>query len=507
MIDRILFFQLLALLVGLLLSCVIEQLLIPRPAWRRPLSAWASHAGLWLLAYAALLLLLERPWFAMALLNAGLMLLVQVNNAKYRSLQEPFVFQDYEYFTDAIRHPRLYIPFLGWGKFFVIVCAVVLALVAGLLSEQVPHGHLAWDDRAIFLLSVILFACVCVTYAIRHPLTLSFLPAQDIQQFGFFSCLWSYGSLARQPLSLPVSAFSSWTAHASGPTPHLVVVQSESFFDARRLSSLVREDVLKNFDQMQAESLAYGRLQVPAWGANTVRSEFAFLSGQTQAALGIHRFNPYQAMMRGDGIETIASVLKSMGYKTVCIHPYHGDFYQRNRVLPKLGFDYFYDIASFAQAAYYGPYVSDMSVAEKIRQELLASSQPVFIYAITMENHGPLHLETVTAEDVAAAYDKQPPAGFEDLTIYLKHLRQADAMAGYLMDTFKALPDEVGLCWFGDHVPIMPKVYQALGIPNGEVDFVLWSNRQGHLPQQKNMQLDALANCFLASLYAQRSTF
>ena len=29
------------------------------------------------------------------------------------------------------------------------------------------------------------------------------------------------------------------------------------------------------------------------------------------------------------------------------------------------------------------------------------------------------------------------------------------------------------LCWFGDHVPIMPAVYARCGLPSGEVDYVL----------------------------------
>jgi hypothetical protein len=96
-------------------------------------------AGYGLALHALLIVILGRPWFAMAICLAFMMLLIQVNNAKYHALREAFVFQDFEYFTDAIRHPRLYIPFLGWWKFAMIVVAVLAAVSIGLWLEAAPE--------------------------------------------------------------------------------------------------------------------------------------------------------------------------------------------------------------------------------------------------------------------------------------------------------------------------------------------------------------------------------
>ena len=89
-----------ASLTGLTLSVAIERLMMPRPILARPLAAWALHGGLWLLAHALLTLILGRPWFAAAAVLAFLLMLVLVNNAKFKALREPFVFQDYEYFAE-----------------------------------------------------------------------------------------------------------------------------------------------------------------------------------------------------------------------------------------------------------------------------------------------------------------------------------------------------------------------------------------------------------------------
>lgn len=55
-------------------------------------------------------------------------------------LREPFVYSDFEYFTDALRHPRLYLPFLGWPAALLLACGYGLALWAGLALESSATG-------------------------------------------------------------------------------------------------------------------------------------------------------------------------------------------------------------------------------------------------------------------------------------------------------------------------------------------------------------------------------
>jgi phosphoglycerol transferase MdoB-like AlkP superfamily enzyme len=255
---------------------------------------------------------------------------------------------------------------------------------------------------------------------------------------------------------------------------NLVVVQSESFFDVRRLYPPIRPEILREFDLLKSGARHQGKLTVPAWGANTVRTEFAFLSGLAGQALGVHRFNPYRKLARR-GVPTLAGFLRNLGYRTLCVHPYPAAFYRRNQVLPLLGFDEFIDIRGFAGVEKTGPYIGDVALADKVCALLAASSaRPIFIFVITMENHGPLHLEKVRPGEAEHHYLTPPPAGCDDLTIYLRHLRNADRMAGMLRDRLEALPGAGRLCWFGDHVPIMPTVYRALGVPDGQTDYFIW---------------------------------
>jgi hypothetical protein len=252
-----------ASLAGLALSVVIERLMMPRPSLIKPWAAWALHGGLWLLAHAALTLVLGRPWFAAAAVSAFLLMLVLVNNAKFKALREPFVFQDYEYFTDAIRHPRLYIPFLGWWKFLGAVAGFVLAVGIGLWGEAVPEQRFAWSGQLGGIAVVAVVGLVLLFVATRRPLSVSFDPDKDVIRLGFLAFLWRYAEKENTPLAV-ASPFDFLLAkQPQGDLPHLVAVQSESFFDPRSLTPGIRNDVLAEFDRLRSDAVAHGKLKVP----------------------------------------------------------------------------------------------------------------------------------------------------------------------------------------------------------------------------------------------------
>lgn len=497
-----------ALLTGICLSFVLEFLLLPRPLpnWRRPLSAVATHTGIVILLYVMELLLFRRPWFAMANVLALLLFTVLVSNAKYHSLREPFLYQDFEYFTDALKHPRLYLPFFGIARTLLAAAGIVGALVAGMMLEAplLISSHPGFWIIGVGALAVSGIGLVWLGSAIEPPMSCE--PCNDLTRLGQLASLWYYGRDERRHQSgaAPTAGIFHHPDHVNADhgRPDLVVVQSESFFDPRRCFSGIRPEVLAQFDRLKASSALHGRLTVPAWGANTVRTEYAFLSGLDAEKLGIHQFNPYRWIAR-QGIPTLAGFLKHLGYRTVCIHPYPSSFYCRDAVYPLIGFDEFVDIDGFQGTVHTGPYVSDVAVAAKI-DEIMEENRrrtdrpPLFIFVITMENHGPLHLETISAGDVAAFHAATPPPGCEDLTVYLRHLSNADRMVKMIHDTLEQSDREGWLCFFGDHLPIMAKVYQRLGDPDGDSEYVLWGNRGGSgLAQQTDMRVEDLAGQLL----------
>lgn len=508
MAERLLASIGLPILVGLALSFGFDRLIQPgvQPLRHRPPAALALHCGLWLLVYCFELALFRRPWFASAMVLTLLAILVLVNNAKYQALREPFLYHDFEYFADTIRHPRLYLPFFGLGKALLAFVAFILALLAGMHFD--PPLTDRWQALTVLGVWGLLFVTGLALLAAgtTKKLEVTFDPACDLAALGLLASLWRYGEEERTcpPLSSPFLQPPPGQSPRF-PRPHLVVVQSESFFDPRPLWSGIRPEVLADIDALRAAAICQGRLTVPAWGANTVRTEFAFLSGLSAAQLGVHQFNPYRRLARR-GPPTLVSLLKGLGYRTVCVHPYPASFYGRDRVLPLLGFDTFLDIRAFTGAARSGPYIGDCSLADKVCTLLKTTTdQPLFVFVITMENHGPLHWETVEPDDIPRLYTAPPPEGCQDLSVYLRHLANADRMAGALRDQLAALPTPAWLCWFGDHVPIMPGVYQALGLADRRTEYLIWCNdRAMGRGERQDLRVEDLGRRLLTTMELTR---
>ena len=81
-------------------------------------------------------------------------------------------------------------------------------------------------------------------------------------------------------------------------------------------------------------------LSVPVIGAGTVNSEFEMLTGMNIDDFGIGEY-PYKTILKSKACESLAYNLKDYGYKSFAIHDNTGDFYERNKVYPNLGFDVF----------------------------------------------------------------------------------------------------------------------------------------------------------------------
>lgn len=486
---------------GLVLSFLIEGALRPAPRapWRRPVSALCLHAGGWTVLFALELALFRRPWFAIANLVVVQGILVGVSNAKYRSLREPFVTADFEYFIDALRHPRLYLPFLGWAG-VVVPIAVYAASVWVALRFEPAYGA-AWTDWLGAVGAFLAAGAALALLAARRLPRASFRARSDLRRLGMAALLWTYGRAERREPPKPLAGFPfvNLRPRPAAALPHLVSVQSESFFDPRSRYPMVRPEVLAHWDGLRAQAESSGRLRVAAWGANTVRSEFGFLAGVSAEELGVHRYNPYRRLCARP-VPTLASHLRQWGYRTVCVHPYHGGFYRRDRVLPRLGFDAFTDIAAFDPADRVGAYVGDVPVAEHVAALLReAGDQPLYVHVITMENHGPLHWESLDPAEVAELIRGELPAGCDELGAYVRHLRNADRMFQTLADTMRSLDRPATLCVYGDHVPIMEKVYGALGEPDGLTDYLVWNARSQGARAVRELAVHDLAQTFLAA--------
>lgn len=280
-------------------------------------------------------------------------------------------------------------------------------------------------------------------------------------------------------------------------------MQAESFFDARRLHAVVPRDLLAQYDRRAAEACFSGRLSVPARGAYTMRTEFAFLSGLPNAALGYHRFNPYLQLCK-QPVWTIAQLLRGLGYRTVCIHPFHASFFDRDEVMPNLGFDAFIDIEGFADAASFGPYISDIAVAERICAVLGEQSErPTFIFAITMENHGRWEQGRLDKHAADPGIEKEP-LGCPELGLYLRHLRSTDQLVARVTKELAARSAEAVFCLYGDHLPSLPNAFRAARFDDSRTDYMVW-RKGGATPRLLDTSADVLGRLLLHAAFSPQA--
>ncbi|SDC66940.1 Sulfatase [Paraburkholderia lycopersici] len=444
-----------------------------------------------------------RPLFSAGLALVLIGLLAVVGNAKYASLREPLVFSDLSLFSQVFSHPRLYLPFLGFGKLTVVLVGIAAAVGAFVAESPAPPGQ-RWT--AAVVTSICLLACIALSR--RLPLTLQ--PFSDQCRFGFFSAFAAYLinglSGAQRRAFIRAARTSPFSVGRPDVHPDVIVIQSESYFDARRLGECVSDAPYAHFDRAKRESFEQGELTVPAWGANTMRSEFAMLTGLTSPELGYARFYPYMFVRRA--CASLAGYFSRGGYRTAAVHPYYANFFGRRRAFAHMYFDRFLDIEDFKSASRVGPYVGDLAVADKLIALLQDSDdKPVFAFAITMENHGPLHLERVAAGESTSRHTLGEDARWRDLTAYLRHVENADAMIGRLTGYLRDRDRPTVLCFYGDHVPALSSVFDALETEPTHSDYFIWRNFASDIGTQRDIGVETLGSTIQRAMrHADRVT-
>ncbi len=401
-------------------------------------------------------------------------------------LGEPVVFADRAELIEVVRHPKLYLAFVGTGRMILATVAIVLAIV-WIVDLEPP----LWPVGLIpaFLLAVVAVVIGRLLFVIpsSRPLVDNLAaayrrldpsrdPFVDTERFGLLAACIIQATLARAERAGRQQAAQAraWPElPANGP---ILVVQGESFVDASRLDPALGGH-LPNFARLRAEAVQHGRLAVPCWGANTIRSELAVLTALSTDDIGLDRFNPYEHFARVP-LPSLAHQARAAGYKTICIHPYDADFYYRDKVMPLLGFDRFIGIEGFAGAVRNGPYVSDIAVAECMAKIVREHGPRVLVFAITMENHGPWDAEHDPLDAAALPEAWRTLADAAEIGRWLKHLQSTDAMIPILQDAIAATGSPGWLIVYGDHQPSLTGAFQGPGSDDRKSDYAIWGSNQ-----------------------------
>jgi hypothetical protein len=455
------------------------------------------------------LLTTGRPLFTgviAAALGAGFAL---ADDTMRKTLHEPVVFSEATELPQLFTHPQLYLPFAGLGLVLGGTGAAIAAAL-GLLIFEPP----VWTPRPYHALLLTALLVALAWLASNGPLLQSVAslmrrlhptdePFDDAAALGPLGMLIVHAIIARaeRPARRAALAAAPMIMRRQTIAGPIVVVQCESFFDARRLSPVIPDDLLPGWAAAVSGASVYGRLQVPGWGANTMRTEFAALSGVPESALGYDRFNPYYALARTP-LESQVWRLRRAGYRTICLHPFDRRFFRRDLVMPALGFERFLSRETLG-GSNRPPYCPDPELAGHILRVLDAEGPQTFIFAITMGNHGPWLPKGVSLDPAVAAIaglNGIPKEG--ELRRYLHGLHGCDEMLRILLDGLK--DREATLGFYGDHLPSLGAAFEHFGFDEPHADYVIWPGTGA--PQRLDMPAHALGRFIVDTALAVPAT-
>jgi phosphoglycerol transferase MdoB-like AlkP superfamily enzyme len=464
---------------------------------------------LWLLAALVLLYAVVNRIRWAAWLLSGLTILAAILHAgKERLLQQPLVPGDFSLLamTSGVWSTD-YFPF-SWRQ--------VLLFMAGLLSGALyyRYGLPDWRLQVRNRLMTLLASGLCLVYftanvallaarevpitgtlttiwqpesnlsardrpipSIQNPdLSLSFntssfglipafllntdkhLPEAD-EQLGRLSKEQIRDIWARQP---PPEPPASAAAREADP-PHVVVVLSESFWDPTWLDGVaISPDPLQNLRALAAGPGGCAVTTVsPIFGGYTCNAEFELLTGISLAALG-KKAVPHRYGFRGE-VPSLPAVFKRQGYRTVAIHPFLPDFWNRDVIYPQIGFDTFIHIDTIGHRQVKGKFISDEAVADEAIDLLGASAEPTFLFIVTMQNHSPYgdHRYGAVEQDTVRVLSDHVNA--DTVRDYVHGVRDADAMLRKLANHLAGSPRRALLVFVGDHQPNLIPVETAPG--------------------------------------------
>jgi phosphoglycerol transferase MdoB-like AlkP superfamily enzyme len=297
--------------------------------------------------------------------------------------------------------------------------------------------------------------------------------------------------------------------HELGTMPDIIVVLNESFWDPTLLPNVtIRPDPMPHFRRLQQEHTA-GMMLSPTHGGTTANVEFELLTGLTMAYLPEGSI-PYQQYIHKP-LPSLASVLSERGYRTMAIQPIRRSFYNSAVVYKRLGFERYYSIEDFDRPEYRGQFVSDREVARAVIKRASEEEGPVFIFALTMQNHGAYDKDRYAEREITVS-GHLPDSLRDRLATYAQGVKDADTSLQMMTAHFQQSWRPTIILFFGDHLPYFGPgmaVYRESGfIPSKDstahdtsledyrklmtTPFLLWSNVKG-----EKMTFETLSTFYL----------
>ncbi len=284
----------------------------------------------------------------------------------------------------------------------------------------------------------------------------------------------TYSQINVERIKLDNTSFEQSTSKR----PNIIFVQLESFFDVSELKNFTySEDPTPCFNELK-ESCPGGRLTVASFGTGTANTEFDVLTGMNVQFFGAGE-TPYSTILREKTCESINYALKDLGYSTHALHDHKGNFYARNKVYPKLGFDSFTSV-EYMQNVEYNVlgWAKDKVLIPEIMDTLDSTEDQDFIFTVSVQPHGRYSEEVIDDTQTITLQGAANEGQKNAYEYYINQLNQTDAFVGGLIDRLKKYDEPTVVVFYGDHLPNIGMNDEDLDDESTiyETEYVIWNN-------------------------------
>lgn len=428
-----------------------------------------------LAVFALLFALTARPYTAFAMLLLLLLAALSASYIKQVYLGVPLTLADVWFFLLAPRQNLALFRNYPWLALALIALLALAATVPwfGLRRES----PLRWPRQRLW--RVALRAALGAAAAVSLVLGLATAPPSaavgDMDAWHAFLSMQATDELhgpierlnvflanrevyASLPIVRPQSRFpnseGNGTASPLGDVrPDILMVLEESTFDTRLIMKCrlapCRPQLLE-VPKVGTRS-EQGPLLVHSSGGGTWLSEFALMSGFDWRTFGHGgAFAPVTLAPRLR--RPLPEYLRSLGYRTIAIYPVDGNFLNAQQAYRAYGFEEFHAAADLELPDSWFA-VRDAMVFDRALQYAGAPAEdrrPLFVFVLTIRNHGPHGLHAIPAVAPYPALSRELGRG---LTDYLARLNDSSLDFLELRQRWLAAARPRVIGWFGDHQP------------------------------------------------------
>lgn len=238
--------------------------------------------------------------------------------------------------------------------------------------------------------------------------------------------------------------------------PNVICIMSEAYCDLNEIRELETSEPATPYYDSLVEGTRNGPLAVSIFGGGTCNTEFEFLTGYSMSSL-LPGSSVYSFYINHE-TEALPAIFGQNGYRTVALHSFDGDWWDRREKYPLLGFNEFYTRDDFPEDAHYvRRYISDMDTFHKITDIYEQSEDPLFLFCVTMQNHADFseHYDNMAYDIKINNVVKPDGEHFNYAENYLSLLRESDDALKYLIEYLSQSDEPTIVVFFGDHLPTL----------------------------------------------------